>query len=127
MHLYLLQLKEKIVENQRLLVSGVAGNDIMYGNGYTKGAFDMVNRFMSGDWRQYYLDIQDDSINTAAIQFSWESANTNLAVFVMDPLGRIVQTNMPTGVFGQFVGWPSLDWLGTSEFSEGGGFYPVKK
>ena len=118
--------KEAIVENQRLLVSGVAGNDIMYGNGYTKGAFDMVNRFMSGDWRQYYLDIQDDSINTAAIQFSWESANTNLAVFVMDPLGRIVQTNMPTGVFGQFVGWPSLDWLGTSEFSEGGGFYPVK-
>jgi hypothetical protein len=29
-------------------------------------------------------------------------------------------------VFGHFLGWPSLDWLGTSPFSQGGGFYPVK-
>ncbi len=44
----------------------------------------------------------------------------------MDPLGRIVQTNVPSGVFGHFMGWPSLDWLGNSLFSQGGGFFPVK-
>ena len=86
----------------------------------------MVNRYMAGDWRQYYFDIKDDSINSAAIELSWKNDDTNLSVFVMDPKGRIVQTNMPSGVFGHFLGWPSLDWLGTSLFSQGGGFFPVK-
>jgi hypothetical protein len=45
---------------------------------------------------------------------------------MIDPQGRIAQTNMPPGVFGQFLDWPTSDWLGTSFFSEGGGFYPVK-
>ena len=44
----------------------------------------------------------------------------------MDPLGKIIQTNVPSGAFGHFLGWPSLDWLGTSPFSQGGGF-PSKK
>ena len=44
----------------------------------------------------------------------------------MDPSGKIVQTNVPSGVFGHFLGWPSLDWLGPSLFSQGGGFFPVK-
>ena len=44
----------------------------------------------------------------------------------MDPSGKIIQTNVPSGVFGHFLGWPSLDWLGNSLFSQGGGFYPVK-
>ena len=34
--------------------------------------------------------------------------------------------NVPSGVFGHFLGWPSLDWLGNSLFSQGGGFFPVK-
>ncbi|GIT56535.1 MAG: hypothetical protein Ct9H300mP17_16940 [Candidatus Nitrosopelagicus sp.] len=33
---------------------------------------------------------------------------------------------MPTGVFGHFMNWASLDWLGSSPFSQGGGFFPVK-
>ena len=33
---------------------------------------------------------------------------------------------MPSGVFGHFLGWPSIDWLGTTPFSQGGGFFPVK-
>ena len=44
----------------------------------------------------------------------------------MDPFGQIVQTNVPSGVFGHFLEWPSLDWLGNSIFSQGGGFFPVK-
>jgi len=81
---------------------------------------------MAGDWRQYYFDIQDDSINSAAIEFSWLSDYTNLSVFVMNPKGEIIQTNMPSGIFGHFLGWASLDWLGSSLFSQGGGFFPVK-
>ena len=86
----------------------------------------MVNRYMAGDWRQYYFDIQNDFINSAAIELSWVTDDTNLAVFVMDPSGKIIQTNVPSGVFGEFLGWASLDWLGNSPFSQGGGFYPVK-
>ena len=33
---------------------------------------------------------------------------------------------MPSGIFGHFLGWASLDWLGNSVFSQGGGFFPVK-
>ena len=101
-------------------------NSINYGNGFVKGAFDMTNRYMTGDWRQYFLDINDSTINSGAIEFSWKEKNTNLSVFVMDPQGKIISTNMPSGVFGHFLGWPSIDWLGTTPFSQGGGFFPVK-
>lgn len=120
-------IKQPIIENDStVLIKGIQSDDVLYGNGYTKGAFDMANRYMAGDWRQYYFDIQNESINSAAIELSWISDDTNLAVFVMDPSGQIVQTNVPSGVYGHFLGWASLDWLGSSVFSQGGGFYPVK-
>ena len=109
-----------------IVFEGKDSDDVMYGTGYTKGAFDMVNRYMAGDWRQFYFDVQDELINSAAIELSWEHEDTNLSVFVMDPSGKIIQTNVPSGVFGHFLGWASLDWLGNSVFSQGGGFYPVK-
>jgi hypothetical protein len=119
--------KQLVDQNDSLIIiEGKQSEDIIYGNGFTKGSFDMVNRYMAGDWRQYYFDIQDESINSAAIELSWKTDDTNLAVFVMDPTGQIVQTNVPSGVFGHFLGWPSLDWLGNSIFSQGGGFFPVK-
>ena len=119
--------KKKIDEKDSIIVlSGKQSEDVLYGNGYVKGAFDMVNRYMAGDWRQYYFDITDHTINTGAIDISWENEDSNFSVFVIDPQGKIVQTNVPTGVFGHFLGWPSLDWLGTSAFSQGGGFFPVK-
>ena len=119
--------KEPVMENDStVLIKGTQSDDVLYGNGYVKGAFDMANRYMAGDWRQYYFDIQNESINTAAIELSWVSNDTNLSVFVTDPSGEIIQTNVPSGVFGHFMGWVSLDWLGDSVFSQGGGFYPVK-
>ena len=60
------------------------------------------------------------------LNFHGQTDDTNLSVFVMDPSGQIIQTNVPSGVFGHFLGWPSLDWLGSSIFSQGGGFFPVK-
>lgn len=120
-------IKEPITENDStIIIHGKQNDDVLYGNGYTKGAFDMTNRYMAGDWRQYYFDVQNEFVNSAAIELSWTSDDTNLSVFVMDPLGQIIQTNVPSGVFGHFLGWPSLDWLGNSLFSQGGGFFPVK-
>ncbi|MCV0431018.1 S8 family serine peptidase [Nitrosopumilus sp.] len=120
-------IKQPVLENDStIVIQGTQNDDVLYGNGYTKGAFDMVNRYMAGDWRQYYFDIQNESINTAAIELSWISNDTNLSVFVMNPYGEIIQTNVPSGVFGHFMGWASLDWLGNSIFSQGGGFFPVK-
>jgi hypothetical protein len=118
--------KEVDQKDPSVLISGKQSDDILFGNGYIKGAFDMVNRYMSGDWRQYYFEIKDEAIDSAALELSWETDDTNLAVFVMDPTGKIIQTNMPSGVFGHFLDWPSLDWLGNSLFSQGGGFFPVK-
>ena len=120
-------IKQLVDQNDSIvIIEGKQSDDVIFGNGYIKGAFDMANRYMAGDWRQYYFDIQDKSINSAAIELSWTTDDTNLAVFVMNPSGKIVQTNMPSGVFGHFLEWPSLDWLGNSLFSQGGGFFPVK-
>ncbi len=108
------------------VIEGSQNDDALYGNGYIGGAFDMTNRYNAGDWRQYYFDVQDKTINSIALNISWENKNTNLSVFVVDPRGRIIQTNVPPGVLGHFQGWPTGDWLGTSPFSEGGGFFPIK-
>jgi len=108
------------------VIEGSQNDDALYGNGYIGGAFDMTNRYNAGDWRQYYFDVQDKTINSAALNISWEDKNTNLSVFVVDPAGKIIQTNVPPGVLGHFQGWPTGDWLGTSPFSEGGGFFPIK-
>ncbi|MEK6944135.1 MAG: hypothetical protein AABW55_01660, partial [Thermoproteota archaeon] len=118
--------KKKVEKDKLVVIEGTTSDDVLYGNGYVKGAFDMVNRYLAGDWRQYHFEIDDEKINTAAIEISWKNDDTNLAAFVFDPKGRIIQTNVPSGVFGHFLGWPSLDWLGTTSFSQGGGFFPVK-
>src|SRR3989338_8218036 len=118
--------KKKVERDKLVVIGGTTSDDVLYGNGYVKGAFDMVNRYLAGDWRQYHFEIDDKKINAAAIEISWKNDDTNLAAFVFDPKGRIVQTNVPSGVFGHFLGWPSLDWLGTTSFSQGGGFFPVK-
>ena len=112
-------------ETNQFVIYGSEPDDL-YGNGYVKGAFDMVGRYMAGDWRQYYFDIQDHTINAASIDFEWENDDTNFTAFMIDPQGKIIQTNFPSGVFGEFLGWPTTDWLGTSAFSQGGTFYPVK-
>ena len=119
---------KKLVDKKDRIVfiSSSEEEDILYRNGFVKGAFDMVNRYMSGDWRQYYFEIADETINAGSIDISWEDPDTSVSAFVLDPKGRIVQTNVPSGVFGHFLNWPSIDWLGTSAFSQGGGFFPVK-
>ena len=117
----LVDTKDRIV-----LITTSQNEDILYRNGFVKGAFDMINRYMSGDWRQYYFEIADESINAGAIDISWENDDTSVSAFVFDPQGRIIQTNVPSGVFGHFMNWPTNDWLGTTPFSEGGGFFPVK-
>ena len=119
--------KKKIQEKDALtVIEGSKTGDVLYGNGYIGGAFDMTNRYNAGDWRQYYFDVEDKTINAVALEVSWENKDTNLSVFVIDPLGRIVQTNVPPGVLGHFQGWPTGDWLGITSFSEGGGFFPIK-
>ena len=117
---------ESVDEKNKLNVIIGSSGESLYGSGYVKGAFDMTSRYMAGDWRQYYFDIQDRTINAATINLEWENDDTNFSVFMVDPQGKIVQTNFPSGVFGHFWGWPTTDWLGTSEFSSGGGFFPVK-
>ncbi|MFB5631657.1 MAG: S8 family serine peptidase, partial [Nitrosopumilaceae archaeon] len=113
-------------KDRTVLINSSEEEDILYKNGFMKGAFDMINRYMAGDWRQYYFEIADKSINSGSIDISWTNDDTNISAFVIDPKGRIVQTNVPSGVFGHFNNWPSNDWLGTTAFSQGGGFFPVK-
>ncbi len=104
-----------------------SNGDTLYGNGYVSGGFDMANRYNAGDWREYFFDVKDNTVNSVTMIISWKQPDTNLSVFMIDPQGKIIQTNVPPGILGQFQGWPTGDWLGPSTpFSEGGGFYPIK-
>jgi len=115
-----------VEKDKPVVILGSSGESTLYGSGYVKGAFDMSNRYMAGDWRQYYFDIDDPTINSGAIELSWENDDTNFSAFMIDPEGKIIQTNVDSGVFGHFMGWPTVDWLGSTSFSQGGGFFPVK-
>ncbi|MXX20391.1 MAG: S8 family serine peptidase [Cenarchaeum sp. SB0661_bin_35] len=107
------------------LVSGTSDDDdILYSPGLVRGSFDMSGRYMAGEWRHQYIDVPDD-ITSGVIEVSWQSNNTSIGVFVLSPEGDIIQSNTNPGVFGHFGGWPSNDWLGYSDFGEGGGFFPV--
>ena len=109
-----------------IVIGGTESRSTIHAPGFVQGAFDMTSRYMAGDWRQYYFDVRDPGLNAMAVELSWRHADTNLAVFAIGPDGRIIGSNVPSGIFGHFLDWPSLDWLGTSPFSEGGGFFPVK-
>ena len=116
---------EPVSAGSRVLVSGSSQSSVVHGPGYIKGAFDMSARYMAGDWRQYYFDVRDPGVESAVLDLYWKDEHTSASVFVAAPDGRIASTSTPSGAFGHFIGWPSLDWLGTTGFSEGGGFYPV--
>ena len=47
-------LKEVTKDTKPIVIMG-SQNDVLFGNGYVKGAFDMTSRYMAGDWRQYYF------------------------------------------------------------------------
>lgn len=116
---------EPVERGSEARVAGSEADGVLHGPGYVKGAFDMASRYMAGDWRQYYFDVRDPLVDSAVIDVRWQDEGTSASVFVASPDGRLISTSTPAGAFGHFMGWPSLDWLGTTPFSEGGGFYPV--
>ena len=113
------------VTNGMVLVNGTTDGSVTYGSGYVKGSFDMFSRYMTGDWRHNYFEINDARIDTGVIRLSWEDGNTSLSVLAVDPQGRVIQANAPPGVFGYLNGWPTNDWLGANALGSGGGFYHV--
>jgi hypothetical protein len=92
-------------------------------NGYVGGLSDMTSRYSAGDWRTYYFSVQDPTITSLSLKVSWPHNSTSVNAMAFGPDGRLVATSVPSGVFQEFAGWPSNDWLGTSVVSEGGFFY----
>lgn len=109
-----------------LVVSGNPREDLLYDNAVISGSFDMLSRYNAGDWRFYHFNITDPTINAMSLKISWRNNWTSVNAMVTDPNGKIVASSVPAGVFKVFLGWASNDWLGTTRFSEGGGFYPAQ-
>jgi hypothetical protein len=92
-------------------------------NGYVGGLFDMTSRYSAGDWRSYYFSVEDSTITSMTLKISWPHNTTSISAMAYGPDGRMIASSVPSGVFETFAGWPSNDWLGTTQFSEGGAFY----
>ncbi len=92
-------------------------------NGYVGGLSDMTSRYAAGDWRSYYFNITDPTITSMSLKISWPHNSTSINAMAFGPDGALAASSVPAGVFQEFAGWPSNDWLGTSTFSEGGAFF----
>lgn len=92
-------------------------------NGYVGGLSDMTSRYAAGDWRSYYFNVTDPTITSMSLKISWPHNSTSINAMAFAPDGALAASSVPAGVFQEFAGWPSNDWLGTSTFSEGGAFY----
>lgn len=104
---------------------GVSKTDgIIHSPGHVRGAFDWASYYVAGDWNLRYVQMPEEA-KSGVVEVSWLHNNTNVGIFVVDPTGEVIASNMDPGVFGTFAGWPSSDWLGSQGFG-GGAFYPVK-
>lgn len=92
-------------------------------NGYVGGLSDMTSRYSTGDWRSYYFKVSDPSINSMSLKVAWPHSSTSINVMAFGPDGKLVASSVPAGIFQEFSGWASNDWLGTSTVSEGGAFF----
>jgi hypothetical protein len=108
-----------------VVISGSPKEDLLYDNAAVMGSFDMLSRYNAGDWRFYYFNVTDPSVNAMNMRISWRNNWTSINAMVVNPQGKIVASSVPAGVFKVFIGWASNDWLGSTRFSEGGGFYPA--
>jgi hypothetical protein len=108
-----------------VVISGTPRDDLLYDNASIMGSFDMLSRYNAGDWRYYYFNVTDPTVNVINMKITWRNNWTSVNAMVTDPNGKIVASSVPPGVFSVFLGWASNDWLGTTSFSEGGGFYPA--
>ncbi len=117
-----------VISNEKDVSNGNSNDPlhILYTNAMLQGSFDMLARYNAGEWKHYYLNINDGSVNTVSVKITWSNPFSSISVFVLDPKGEIVASNVPAGVFKEFVNWPSNDWLGRTLVSEGGGFYPAQ-
>ncbi len=107
----------------QMLNDGV-GSHSLYSSDTVRGSFDMGGLFSSGDWRLYYVNVPDD-VSSGVIDVTWSSNDTSVAVFVADPEGSLIQSNVEPGVFREFAAWPSSNWLGVGAIGQGG-FFPIK-
>jgi subtilisin family serine protease len=92
-------------------------------NGYVGGLSDMISRYSAGDWRSYYFKVADPTMTSMNLKVSWPHNSTSINAMAFGPDGRMVASSVPAGVFQEFAGWASNDWLGTSAVSEGGAFF----
>ena len=92
-------------------------------NGYVGGLSDMMSRYSAGDWRSYYFSVKDPTITSMSLKVSWPHNSTSINAMAFGPDGRLISSSVPSGVFQEFAGWASNDWLGTSSVSEGGAFF----
>jgi subtilisin family serine protease len=108
------------------VITGDGERSALYTNAMIQGSFDMFSRYNAGEWKYYHMNIDDPTVNTLSIKMRWRDEFTSLSVFILDPRGRIIASNVDAGVFKAFINWPSNDWLGRSVVSDGGGFYPAQ-
>ena len=108
-----------------IVISGTAKDDLLYDNASIMGSFDMLSRYNAGDWRFYHFNVTDPTVNAFNMKVTWKNNQTSVNAMVTDPYGKLIASSVPAGVFKEFAGWASNDWLGTTSVSQGGGFYPA--
>ena len=76
-----------------------SGDGVLYSNGATYGATDFSWRYESGNWRAYQVAVTDPTVNQGTVRVQWSSPMTSINLLILDPLGRIVGSSVPPGLY----------------------------
>ncbi len=81
----------------------------LYDPGSVRGLFDWDWRYEAGDWRVYYVSVNDPKATALEVTFRWQKPSSNLYIMVLGPDGQFAGYHFGMGV-GQH--W----WIGGGRF-----------
>jgi len=86
-----------------------ASESRLYDPGAVRGLFDWDWRYEAGDWRVYYVSVNNPKATALEVTFRWQKPKSNLYIMVLGPDGQFAGYNFGMGV-GQH--W----WIGGGVF-----------
>ena len=82
---------------QRLTVTPPT-DALLYNPSTLNGAFDWSWRYESGDWRIYYVELENPGTKGLLVDFKWTQDNSTLAIYTLNSIGMFAGGYFGTGV-----------------------------
>lgn len=97
-------LNEKVIES----------DEILYNWKYVKGHFSWSWRYESGDWRIFYVKVDDPLVTTLEYEYKWTSPYTSVVIYTLGPDGQFAGAHYTESISWHiYLGSGTFMWFGT--------------